>query len=77
MFQMPNTRASLFWDITQPELIATDISGQNVGPIFPKAKMQPICCPETSVTKRQSKLRNISEQRKLDTVAEASNHAHI
>jgi len=48
--------------------LATDVSGQLIGTIFKSQvlealKMEPIGCPETSVTNHQYTLSNIAEQR--------------
>jgi hypothetical protein len=56
-------RSSLFWDVTQCPIF----KGQAVqaGP-WP-FKIEPIGCPETSVTKYQRTLRNIAEVRRYST----------
>ena len=64
------SESSLFWDITQRNLVVTDVSGQRIGPIFQWSltvwplKMGTISCPETLVTNYQCALRNIPEERR-------------
>jgi hypothetical protein len=62
--------SSLFWDGMQRILVVTDVSGQNIGPIFKgkaipwSLQMGPTDYPETSVTIYQSILRKIPERRR-------------
>ena len=70
-FTTPTYRSSLFWDVTQGRLVVTNVSVQPIGPIFKDQAVQEgllglpdPACPETSVTKYQSALRNIPEERR-------------
>jgi hypothetical protein len=49
--------------------LVTDVSGRPIDAIFKPKKMRPNTFPKTSVTKQQSKLRNIPEERMYYSVA--------
>jgi hypothetical protein len=51
LLKIRTLKSSLFWDVMQRRLLAAS-----------SLKMEPIYCPETSVTNYQSTLRNIPEE---------------
>jgi len=51
-----------FRNVTQRGTVVTDISGQNIGPIF--LQMGPTGCPETSVNSYHSTLRETPVERR-------------
>ena len=79
--------SSFFWDITQQSrLLFTGASGQPVSPIFKghavqswttgPLKMEPVGCPEVSVTNCQSAVCNVTEERGSDSHHERSMKSH-
>ena len=57
----------LFWYFARRRLLVTDVSVQHIGPVFftSKAstlKMEPLGCPETSVTNYRCTLRNVPQE---------------
>jgi hypothetical protein len=61
--------SSLFWYSARRRLLVTDVSGQHIGPVFftgqaSTLKMEPLGCPETSVTNYRCTLRNVPQEGK-------------
>jgi hypothetical protein len=59
MPQKSDLQSSFLWDLTQPILIVTNVSGQLFSPT-----LEPINCPKASVANCQFTLLNISEERR-------------